>query len=292
MKPTTRSEHGSTRGTTRHNWGRRAGPSETGCAQAARDGARSPSPRSSTCSRPRGNDQFSTRVDHKMLWWPGHRLIDSVRVCSSASRRVAPLRPRFAGLTALTPAPRTLVQAGSCRRCPILTPYMLWSTNCAESGAFEWPLTLRGDPGPRLRRAGSGACSRAGCRKPRARTSSMPGPRVSTHGDNWPRRSTGPGSRRGPAAPTSTRWRRHERPTIAAGVYAATMDATILGWKMHQAEHADRAPATSCAKCPICSSRYAATRRCRLCERRDRPHRRRLPEPFSEPYSDYGGTRT
>ena len=25
------------------------------------------------------------------------------------------------------------------------------------------------------------------------------------------------------------------------GVYAATMDATILGWKMHQGEHADRA---------------------------------------------------
>ena len=23
------------------------------------------------CSRPRGNDQFSARVDHEMLWWTG-----------------------------------------------------------------------------------------------------------------------------------------------------------------------------------------------------------------------------
>ncbi len=43
-----------------------------------------------------------------------HRQANSVRVCSPASRRVASLRPRFAGLTALTPAPRTLVQTGSC----------------------------------------------------------------------------------------------------------------------------------------------------------------------------------
>ena len=43
-----------------------------------------------------------------------HRQANSVRVCSPASRRVASLRPRSAGLAALTPAPRTLVQAGSC----------------------------------------------------------------------------------------------------------------------------------------------------------------------------------
>ena len=43
-----------------------------------------------------------------------HRQANSVRVCSPASRRVASLRPRSAGLTALTPAPRTLVQTGSC----------------------------------------------------------------------------------------------------------------------------------------------------------------------------------
>ena len=51
-----------------------------------------------------------------------HRQANSVRVCSSTSRRVASLRPRSAGLTALTPAPRTLVQTGSCRRCSLIHP--------------------------------------------------------------------------------------------------------------------------------------------------------------------------
>ena len=41
----------------------------------------------------------------------GHRQTHSVRVCSPPSRRVAPLRPRSAGLTAWTPAPRTPVLA-------------------------------------------------------------------------------------------------------------------------------------------------------------------------------------
>ena len=51
-----------------------------------------------------------------------HRQANSVRVCSPASRRVASLRPRSAGLTALTPAPRTLVQTGSCRRYSLIHP--------------------------------------------------------------------------------------------------------------------------------------------------------------------------
>ena len=51
-----------------------------------------------------------------------HRQANSVRVCSATSRRVASLRPRSAGLTALTSAPRTLVQTGSCRRCPLIHP--------------------------------------------------------------------------------------------------------------------------------------------------------------------------
>ena len=51
-----------------------------------------------------------------------HRQANSVRVCSPTSRRVASLRPRSAGLTALTPAPRTLVQTGSCRRCALIHP--------------------------------------------------------------------------------------------------------------------------------------------------------------------------
>ena len=37
-------------------------------------------------------------------------------MCSPQSRRVAALRPRFAGLTALPAAPRTLVQTGLVRR--------------------------------------------------------------------------------------------------------------------------------------------------------------------------------
>ena len=51
-----------------------------------------------------------------------HRQANSVRVCSPASRRVASLRPRSAGLPALTPAPRTLGQTDSCRRCPPIHP--------------------------------------------------------------------------------------------------------------------------------------------------------------------------
>ena len=51
-----------------------------------------------------------------------HRQANSVRVCSPTSRRVASLRARSAGLTALTPAPRTLVQTGSCRRCSLIHP--------------------------------------------------------------------------------------------------------------------------------------------------------------------------
>ena len=51
-----------------------------------------------------------------------HRQASSVRVCSPTSRRVASLRPRSAGLTALTPARRTLVQTGSCRRCSLIHP--------------------------------------------------------------------------------------------------------------------------------------------------------------------------
>ena len=52
-----------------------------------------------------------------------HRQTNSVCVCSPASRRVATLRPRFAGLTALTPAPRTLVQAGFLPTMPTPAPH-------------------------------------------------------------------------------------------------------------------------------------------------------------------------
>ena len=74
------------------------------------------------CSRPPGTGQFRTRVDPKMLWWPGHRPTHSFGVCSPSSRRVAPLRPRYAGLSALTTAPRTPVQTGSYRTMPNSDP--------------------------------------------------------------------------------------------------------------------------------------------------------------------------
>ena len=70
------------------------------------------------CSRPPGNGQFWTRVDPKILGWPGHRPTHSFGVCSPSSRRVAPLRPRYAGLSALTTAPRTPAQTGSYRTMP------------------------------------------------------------------------------------------------------------------------------------------------------------------------------
>ena len=74
------------------------------------------------CSRPPGTGQFRTRVDPKMLWWPGHRPTHSFGGCSPSSRRVAPLRPRYAGLSALTTAPRTPVQTGSYRTMPNSDP--------------------------------------------------------------------------------------------------------------------------------------------------------------------------
>ena len=62
-----------------------------------------------------GDDAFRKRGLPQNLWaelrTDGHRQTHSVRVCSPPSRRVAPLRPRCAGLTAWTPAPRTLVPA-------------------------------------------------------------------------------------------------------------------------------------------------------------------------------------
>ncbi len=47
-----------------------------------------------------------------------HRQTTSVRVCSPSSRCLATLGPRFAGLTALTTAARTLVRTGSCLSMP------------------------------------------------------------------------------------------------------------------------------------------------------------------------------
>ena len=51
-----------------------------------------------------------------------HRQTARVRVCSPSSRLLATLGPRFAGLTALTTAPRTLVRTGSCLSMPNRRP--------------------------------------------------------------------------------------------------------------------------------------------------------------------------
>ncbi len=62
------------------------------------------------CCRARESDRFEPGAAPKMLWWPGHRPTDSFGVCSPPSRRVASLRPRFAGLSIWTAAPRTPAQ--------------------------------------------------------------------------------------------------------------------------------------------------------------------------------------
>ena len=74
------------------------------------------------CWRARASVSFWTRADRKMLWSPAAssdqqraRVLTGVK-----ARRCAP--PPLRGLTALTPAPRTLVQTGSCRRCQLVHP--------------------------------------------------------------------------------------------------------------------------------------------------------------------------
>ena len=90
------------------------------------------------CSRPRGNRPIldSRRPQDVVVAGASS---DRQRARVARRRQGASLRsaPTSAGLTALTSPPRALVQTGSCRRCPILTPYMLRSTNCGESGVFE-----------------------------------------------------------------------------------------------------------------------------------------------------------
>ena len=57
-------------------------------------------------------------VDHKMLGLRWHRQTARVRVCSPSSRRLATLGSRFAGLAALTTAPRSPIRTGSCLSMP------------------------------------------------------------------------------------------------------------------------------------------------------------------------------
>ena len=69
--------------------------------------------------RPRRRWQHAARAARPRRGHWRHRRANTMRVCSPASRRLAPLRPRGARLSALTPAPRTFVQIGPCRRCPL-----------------------------------------------------------------------------------------------------------------------------------------------------------------------------
>ena len=70
---------------------------------------------------------------------------DIFAVCSTPSRRVAALRPRYAGLTALTASPRTVTITALNRRLIHATPKMLWSTNCPEFRDLKRPLTAGQD---------------------------------------------------------------------------------------------------------------------------------------------------
>ena len=75
-----------------------------------------------------------------------------MRVFSPPSTRVAALRPRFAGLKALTAAPRTLSRLTSVRRRNKHDPYMLWSITCSEWRVSHRSLTcIVGTCGDRVR---------------------------------------------------------------------------------------------------------------------------------------------
>ena len=53
-------------------------------------------------------------------------------VCSTPSRRVALLRPRYAGLTALTASPRTRHDTALDRRCSTTTRATSWPGRCGR----------------------------------------------------------------------------------------------------------------------------------------------------------------
>ncbi len=79
-----------------------------------------------------------------MLWLPQAVGSDILTVCSTPSRRVAALRPRYAGLAALTASPRTYTNPALNRRPLESTPKMLWSAKCSESFILKRLLTTCG----------------------------------------------------------------------------------------------------------------------------------------------------
>ena len=68
----------------------------------------------------------------------------SVGVCSPPSRLVTALRTRVAGLTALTAAPRTPVQAGSCPTAPHGRPLHVVVDHLSRIHHFEANVDIRG----------------------------------------------------------------------------------------------------------------------------------------------------
>ena len=70
-----------------------------------------------------------------------HRQTNSVRVCSPASRRVAPLRPRYRGAHGLDAGSAHARPGWLLPTMPNHDPYMLWSTTCPLSFTFGRPLT-------------------------------------------------------------------------------------------------------------------------------------------------------
>lgn len=78
-----------------------------------------------------------------MLWPRRTPSGQQLTVCSAPSRRVASLRPRYAGLAALTAFPRTvattwrLTNGGSRRQAQ-----MLWWMSCLEFRVLQWPSTV------------------------------------------------------------------------------------------------------------------------------------------------------
>ena len=91
------------------------------------------------------------------------RQTHSVPVCSPPSRRVAPLRPRCAGLTAWTPAARTSVPCSCLTRTHSRRPEA--RRRGAGAGAQAQPLAPAQASGEAHRRAAGPACG-AGASQP------------------------------------------------------------------------------------------------------------------------------
>ena len=73
----------------------------------------------------------------------------SVGVCSPPSRLVTALRTRVAGLTALTAAPRTPVQTGSCPTAPHARPLHVVVDHLSRIHHFEANVDTGSRPAPR-----------------------------------------------------------------------------------------------------------------------------------------------